>query len=47
MKKVVKIVYSSMYQKDASVTFREKVLVTVLTISILSLVISIGIIELI
>jgi hypothetical protein len=45
MRKIVKIVYSTMYQEDTRVSFREKVLVTLITISILSMVISIAIIE--
>ena len=39
MRKVVKIVYSAMYQKTGRVSYQEKVIVTILTFSILLLVI--------
>lgn len=45
MRRVVKIVYSSMYQRNSMVTFREKVFVTLITLLILSMVVSIAIIE--
>ncbi|MBL4592513.1 MAG: hypothetical protein JKX68_01710 [Flavobacteriales bacterium] len=45
MRKVVKIVYSRMYESDDRISFLEKVLVTTITLSILLTVISFTIIK--